>query len=204
MTEHPRSSEISAAIAQRMPHAGAWSGTFFRATVTSYANSVDLLSGKGSGVGGRWNPPGYRSVYGSLDPHIAMAESLANYEDYGIPLSQAMPLVFVGVNARLQAVLDVMSAEFLDPLGLTVAGLSQIDWQAEQDAGREALRKRLAGRPTPQDWRRFWCLRPASLPAAISWCFRSGGVREAPFEWRTLAACRRKERASRALPDWEP
>ncbi|HEX4141912.1 MAG TPA: RES family NAD+ phosphorylase [Pirellulales bacterium] len=140
MLEHPRSEEIAAAIAQCMPHAGVWSGTFFRATATSYANSVDLLSGKGSArSGGRWNPPGYRSVYGSLDPHTAMSESLANYEDHGIPLSQAMPLVFVGVDAHLQAVLDVMSTEFLDRLDLTIAGLSQFDWQAEQDAGREAL-----------------------------------------------------------------
>jgi RES domain-containing protein len=140
MTEHPRSDEIAAVLAQCMPYSGPWSGAFFRATVTSYANLADLLSGKGSArFGGRWNPPGCRSVYGSLDPHTAMSESLANYEDHGIPLSQAMPLVFVGINARLQAVLDVTSAEFLAPLGLTISDLLRVDWQAEQDAGREGL-----------------------------------------------------------------
>ena len=40
-----------------------------------------------------------------------MAESLANYREFGIPVSQAMPLVFVAVVAKLQKVLDLTAAE---------------------------------------------------------------------------------------------
>jgi RES domain-containing protein len=141
MQAHSRSDEISAAIANCIQSATAWSGTFFRATTTSYANSLELLSGKGSQKhGGRWTPPGlFRSVYGSLDPYTAMSETLGQYENYGIPVSQGMPLVIVGVIARLQAVLDIDSLEFLSPLGLTVADLVQVNWNSEQDAGHEAL-----------------------------------------------------------------
>jgi RES domain-containing protein len=141
MQHHPRSADIANAMAACLPHVGAWDGTFFRMTTVSYANRLDLLTGKGSQVhGARWTPKGrFRSVYGSLDPHTAMAENLGNYEDYGIPISQAMPLVVVGVVARLQSVLDISAAKFLDPLGVSIADLAQLDWKAEQAADREAL-----------------------------------------------------------------
>jgi RES domain-containing protein len=141
MQAHPRSAEIAAAIAKCIRHVDAWEGAFFRFTTIRYANRVDLVSGKGSQVyGGRWNPKGsFRSVYGSLDPHTAMAEVLGSYRDRGIPISKATPRVVVSIAARLQAVLDVSSNEFLDSLGLSISDLTQLDWKAEQLAGREAL-----------------------------------------------------------------
>jgi RES domain-containing protein len=68
-----------------------------------------------------------------------MAESLANYEDYGIPISQAMPLVFVAVKIRLQSVLDITVPQFLRPLGLKIDDLTQIGWRAEQGTDQEPL-----------------------------------------------------------------
>ena len=50
-----------------------------------------------------------------------------------------MPLVVVGVTVKLQAVLDIAAAEFLNPLGLSIADLTQLNWRAEQLADREAL-----------------------------------------------------------------
>jgi RES domain-containing protein len=91
-------------------------------------------------AGGRWTPPAlFRAVYGSLDPHTAMEEALGNYQDRGIPISRAMPLVVVAVHFKLKAVLDVTAAAFLNHLGLSTAALTQLDWRAEQLAGREAL-----------------------------------------------------------------
>ena len=122
------------------PGVGPWAGVFYRATGVRYANSRDLLAGEGSSqIGGRWNPPGIRAIYGSLHHLTAMHESLANYEDHGIPPSQAMPLVFVGINARLQAILDIAEMQFLKPLGLAIADLVRVDWRAEQDAGNASL-----------------------------------------------------------------
>lgn len=141
MQQDARTHEIETAVARCDRVIAPWNGTLYRMTTVGYSNRLDLLSGKGSQtVGGRWTPQGmFRSIYGSLDPHTAMAESLGNFQDRGIPISQAMPLVVVGVVAKLQAVLDVTSDAFLKPLGLTVADLTQLNWKAEQSAGREAL-----------------------------------------------------------------
>lgn len=68
-----------------------------------------------------------------------MAEALANYRESGIPVSRAMPLVFVGVVAKFQAVFDITAKPFLDALGLTIADLISVNWKAEQAAAREAL-----------------------------------------------------------------
>ena len=51
-------------------------------------------------------PRHVNAVYGCLEPETAMAEALANYRGYGIPVSEAMPLVFVAVSVELQAVID--------------------------------------------------------------------------------------------------
>lgn len=48
-----------------------------------------------------------------------MSEALANYRDFGITLSQAMPLVFVAVTIETQAVLD-----FTDPAAQRVLGVT--------------------------------------------------------------------------------
>ena len=58
--------------------AGKLSGTVYRSCDPKYATSADLLSGRGSRLyGGRWNPIGVTSIYGSFDPETAMAETLA-------------------------------------------------------------------------------------------------------------------------------
>src|SRR2546428_379802 len=118
---YPKSDELQAGLRQCLALVQPWAGTFFRATTLEYANSHDLLTGDGSRQsGGRWNAPGlFSAVYGCLDPETAMAESLANYREFGIPVSQAMPLVFVAVVAKVQAVLDLTSDDVQRHLGIT-------------------------------------------------------------------------------------
>ena len=72
-----------------------------------------------------------------------MAESLGNYRAYGIPLSKALPLVFVAIEMSLQFVLDLTNETVQKELGITTTKLVATDWKAEQAAGREALTQAL-------------------------------------------------------------
>jgi len=72
-----------------------------------------------------------------------MAESLANYREFGIPVSQAMPLVFVAVVAKVQAVLDLTSDEVQTHLGISTRRMISISWQKSQARGEEALTQAL-------------------------------------------------------------
>jgi hypothetical protein len=105
---HRNSDALRERLRKCLPLASAWEGTFFRATTLEYANRADLVAGVGSrNAGARWTPPGkFDAVYGSLEPETAMAEALANYHEFGIPVSEAMPLVFVAVRVKVQSVLD--------------------------------------------------------------------------------------------------
>jgi RES domain-containing protein len=122
-------------------HVGSWSGTCYRATTIEYANHRDLLAGVGSReTGGRWNPPKlFNAVYGCLEPETAMAESLGNFRDYGIPVSQAMPLVFVAVVVKARAVLDLTADAVQAQLRVTTRRMLAVNWQARQESGEEAL-----------------------------------------------------------------
>jgi len=68
-----------------------------------------------------------------------MAEALANFRACGIPVSQAMPLVFVAVVVKAQAVLDLMDADVQQWLGINTRKKTTVDWHAAQERGDEAL-----------------------------------------------------------------
>ena len=110
-----------------------------------YANRHDLLAGVGSRtLGGRWTPPGqFRAVYGCLEPETAMAESLANYRELGIPVSQTMPLVFIAVVVKVQEVLDLTAGRVQARLGISTRKMIAVHWQSQQDRGDESLTQAL-------------------------------------------------------------
>lgn len=141
MKLHSKSDELEEGLLECMPLVGLWQGTLYRATTVEYANRDDLLTGGGAGQsGGRWNPPGtFKAVYGSLEPETAMSESLASYREFRIPLSEAMPLVFVAVNVKAQAILDLTSGTVQKRLGVTSRRMRSTDWQAIQQKGEESL-----------------------------------------------------------------
>jgi RES domain-containing protein len=70
----------------------------------------------------------FNAVYGSLEPETAMDESLANYREFGIPVSEAMPLVFVAVTVKVQAVLDLSSADVQRGLGVSLRRMTASGW----------------------------------------------------------------------------
>jgi RES domain-containing protein len=90
-----------------------WRGDAYRVTSVERANEADLTSGEGSRIwGGRWNPQGsFRTVYLSLHYATAMEEYLAGNRRNGLPDSEAMPSVTIGVRLDLARVLDLTHGE---------------------------------------------------------------------------------------------
>lgn len=141
MPLHPDNFRLHAALRKCLRLAGPWQGAIYRFAEVEYANRGDLLSGTGSRInGGRWNPPGrFNCVYGALEPATAQEEAFATYDKYGIPRSKSTPKVQVAVTFDLHNVLDITPNAVLKALGVTRRELAAVDWEAEQDAGQEAL-----------------------------------------------------------------
>jgi RES domain-containing protein len=140
MHPHPKTKQLKTGLKKLLSSAGPWEGATYRFVEVDYANRDDLLSGAGARKhGGRWNPPRFNCVYGSLDPTTAQEESYAAYDKYGIPRSKMSPRVRVAINLTLQRVLDLSSPTALKTLGVTRKELAAVDWEAEMDAGDEAL-----------------------------------------------------------------
>lgn len=147
---HPRfDALLEAARRCRSARAERWEGAIFRACDVEWAGRADLLTGLGSyRHGARWNPPGVHGVYGSQDPHTALAELGTTGQRYGIPAEQSMlefmPLVLAGVSARLEVVLDFRKPAVVRAFGSgTIHDLLAVPWRDEMDAGREPLTQAL-------------------------------------------------------------
>lgn len=141
MPVHPKTPQLRAGFRKCLSLAGPWQGAIYRFAEVEYANRADLLTGAGSRRnGGRWNPPGrFNCVYGALEPVTAQEESFATCDKFGIPRSKSTPKVQVAVTLDLQHVLDITPNDVLRILGVTRRELAAVDWEADQDAGNEAL-----------------------------------------------------------------
>jgi len=119
-------------------------GVVYRSSTPRFARGSDLLTGYGSRLrGGRWNPIGVATVYSTLTPETAMAETLAHNRYYGEPIEDSMPKTFVAIRVRLHKVLDLRDAKVRRRLGISLSGLLSIDWRLEQYAGREPITQRV-------------------------------------------------------------
>jgi RES domain-containing protein len=135
-----RTSALRRAIQRSLPYLVKFDGTVCRAVSIRYANSSDMLTGKGAKLtGGRWNPEGYSAVYTSLDPYAALAETLGTYGNYNIPFAQRMPLVLVGIEVVLHRVLDLRDSKQRRRLGVAVHDLLENNWQSAGSSALEAL-----------------------------------------------------------------
>jgi RES domain-containing protein len=115
-------------------------GTVYRSCAPKYATSSDLLSGEGSRLyGGRWNPKGVTSVYGSFDPETAMAETLAGANYFGVPVHSTMPRVFVAFEFKLSEVLNLTDGSIRKSLGISESRMMDCDWRRESSKGADAL-----------------------------------------------------------------
>jgi RES domain-containing protein len=141
MKLHPDTEKLRERLRECLDSATSWSGAFYRATTVEYSNRQDLLTGTGSRkAGARWNAAGsFNAVYGCLEPETAMDEALANYRDYGIPVSEALPLVFVAVTVELQSVLDLTNRDVQRTLGVSARRMTTTPWRAFHERDEEAI-----------------------------------------------------------------
>jgi len=117
--------------------AGEFSRVMYRASTPKYSNEADLLSGEGSRRhSGRWNPVGVGVIYASLTPETAMAETLAHNRYYQIPVEDAMPRMFVAMEANLQRVLDLSKGDVRSRLKVSLERILKVDWRREAREGR--------------------------------------------------------------------
>jgi RES domain-containing protein len=135
---HPRFSELRDAFQNHPEWFTPWSGTLFRFQTVDYPLAGDILNGRGAaGRGGRWNPPGYCTIYGSITDTIALEECKANDRYYGIETKA--PRLVVAIEAQLTRVLDLTNPGIRRALDLTLKELAAEDWRKLLAAGRESL-----------------------------------------------------------------
>lgn len=113
----------------------------FRFMNPKYSKSEDLFSGRGAMfVSGRWLMKGQGlCVYTSLTPQLALEESLASAKYYSFLISQAMPLVLVSAQVKLNFCLDLRNAQICSDLGISLAGVLKEDWRTKNQDGQEVL-----------------------------------------------------------------
>ena len=117
-----------------------WRGVIYRCTTPRYAKSSDLLTGRGSSIaGGRWNPPGISTNYGSLTPQGSIDEVLAHFRRYSLPPAHAMPRVIIAVEVVLRTVLDLTDGRARQRLGVSKRRMIEEDWLGAMNSQREAL-----------------------------------------------------------------
>jgi RES domain-containing protein len=130
LKEHPSFSLYCERLAQAQ--LAPWSGTIFRSATIDHGSSEDLISGHGSAIAdGRWNPPGLRTVYGSLEAGLSVDESLnAILRGFGFSSEDIHPRVVVGIELNLQAVFILKTSSEISEW-IDYDHLLTVDWRAE-------------------------------------------------------------------------
>src|SRR5262249_42330242 len=118
MKPHRKAEGIRELLQAAASGAAGWKGTVYRGVGTEYANSRDLLSGKGTKrFGGRWTPPGsFATVHASLDVRTAVSENLGTQQQYGVSVDARLPITLVAIDVLLQTLLNVTDKDVLAEL----------------------------------------------------------------------------------------
>ncbi|MEE8452885.1 MAG: RES family NAD+ phosphorylase, partial [Thermoguttaceae bacterium] len=137
--ESPEVQGLFDLIAECLPLAVELDAPVFRSAGVKYANEKDFVSGEGAGYnGGRWNPPGIKAIYASLDPVTAVKESFQEFAKYGFKSTDIKPRVIAGAKVNVRRLLDLTDARIRRKLGFPLDELTQEDWAAIQNAGEES------------------------------------------------------------------
>ncbi len=135
---HPRFAELCDELRAHPDWFTTWKGTLFRFHTVDYPNAKDVLSGKGAAWrGGRWNPPGIPTVYGSTTDSTALEECKANDRYYGVVTKS--PRLLVAIEAELTRMLDLTDPNLRRALDFTLAELAAEDWRKLAAAGKESF-----------------------------------------------------------------
>lgn len=137
--ESPEVQDLFDRISDCLPQAVKLTAFGFRSTGVKYANEIDVTSGDGAAYyGGRWNPPGIKAVYMSLDPVTATKESYQEFIKFGFKADNIRPRVMAGAKLKLRRLLDLTDATVRRKLGFRLDELTEEDWRAIQSAGEES------------------------------------------------------------------
>jgi len=141
VTEHPEYPRLLAAMSSAARLTTSWSGIIYRSAPPKWSAGRDMLAGAGSmKAGGRFNAAGsFPMVYGSTAPELAMIESLAFQRRAGLPVEQAMPLVFKAISARVERFLDLTDPTVRAALGIAADQLLTDPWWLSRLRGIESL-----------------------------------------------------------------
>lgn len=140
----PKVAQLRARLATLLDSSAPFEGVVYRSVVPKYATEHDVLTGEGAREHvGRWNPPGVAVVYASLTPETAMAEALAQYRYFGLPLHAAMPRMFLAIEARLRRVVELTVGEIRQRLRVSADSMTNADWRKQVAAGVEPVSRRL-------------------------------------------------------------
>jgi RES domain-containing protein len=192
MHAHPHYKTIHTALQRTLPSAIAFHGILYRACDPMYANTRDLLTGEGSQkYGGRWNAPAKAAtIYLAQSIEGAIAESLGLPSHYGFDSAKRLPLTLIAIDAVLELVIDLTSADLRKSMGVTVAEMIGCDWRNENAAGRESLPQAI-GRAAFE-----LGAHGITVPSAVKRTFRNLNVFPANFS----VNCQLKIRGAEKLP----
>ena len=121
-----------------------WNGIIFRSAAIAHSSADDLISGHGAELaGGRWNPPGLRTVYGSLEPGLSVDESLGVIlRGYGLTSDDLHPRIVAAIEVKLEAVFILDPTKAI-PAWLDYDQMLKVDWRRENGEGRETTSQAL-------------------------------------------------------------
>jgi len=135
---HPRFAELRDEFRDHPEWFTAWAGTLFRFHTVDFPTAKDVLSGGGARKhGGRWNPPGLATLYGSTTDTTALEECKANDRYYGVVTRS--PRLLVAIEAQLTRMLDLTNPDIRRALDLTLKELAAEDWRKLIASGKESL-----------------------------------------------------------------
>lgn len=139
--EHPDYPRLRVAMKRAMPRALSWTGVIYRSAPPKWSAGHDMLTGAGSvNSGARFNAAGsFPMIYGSTTPELAMIESLAFQRRAGLPVEQAMPLVFKAISATVERLVDLTDSAVLADLGVTLDKLRADAWWLARLRDEESL-----------------------------------------------------------------
>lgn len=135
---HPRFAALCSLFRSHPEWFGPWNGTLFRFQTVDYPTPKDVLSGRGArGRGGRWNPPGLATLYGSTTEVTALEECKANDRYYGVQTRG--PRLLVAIEAKLTQVLNLTLPTTRKAVDVSLSELATEDWRKLLAAGKESF-----------------------------------------------------------------
>ncbi len=163
---HPRSAVVGKWLRTHSEFLRPWTGRLFRFQTLAYPAPKDVLSGLGAMErGGRWNPPGLATLYGSTTDTTALEECKANDRYYGFVTTS--PRLLVAIEARLDRVLDLSDVAVRRSLGVTLERLASEDWRKLLNAHRESFSQAL-GRAVAEAGGHGLLARSAAVPRGLN------------------------------------